>query len=64
VIWGEILRRAHLVTHGVNFRDGGKVLESQFRSDVPVIRNGQEWIFAIAYILETFGGAHHHGQRR
>ncbi len=49
VIWDENKRRANLAKHGLDFRDAAEVLESRFRLDVPVVRNGEERIFAIAY---------------
>ena len=49
VIWDESKRLSNLAKHGLDFCDAVEVLESRFRLDVPVVRNGEARIFAIAY---------------
>lgn len=49
VTWDESKRRSNLAKHGLDFRDALEVLESRFRLDVPVVRNGEARILAIAY---------------
>lgn len=51
MIWDEAKRRENLAKHGLDFADAGEVLESRYRLDVPVVRQGEARIQAISYAL-------------
>jgi uncharacterized DUF497 family protein len=48
-VWNEAKRISNLAKHGLDFRDADEVLQSRFRLDVPVVRDGEQRILAISY---------------
>ena len=48
-VWSEPKRISNLAKHGLDFRDADEVLQSRFRLDVPVVRDGEQRILAISY---------------
>ena len=49
--WDEAKRQANLQKHGLDFADVGEVLESRYRLDIPVMRQGKARIQSISYAL-------------
>ncbi len=49
--WDESKRLANRAKHGLDFADAPLVLESHYRWDVPVIRNGEERILSFSYVM-------------
>ena len=42
MIWDENKYQANLVKHGLDFADAHLVLDSPYRLDITVVRNGEE----------------------
>jgi uncharacterized DUF497 family protein len=51
LIWDETKRKANLQKHGLDFADANEVLESRYRFDVEVFRNGELRTQSISYAL-------------
>lgn len=51
LIWDEAKRQANLAKHDLDFMDAGEVLDSRYRLDIPVIRQGEARIESISYAL-------------
>ena len=51
LIWDEPKRRENLTRHGLDFAKAGDVLESRYRLDIPVLREGERRIQSISYAL-------------
>jgi hypothetical protein len=51
LIWDEAKRRANLRKHGFDFVDAGVVLESRYRLDVAVVRNGEARVQSFSYVM-------------
>jgi uncharacterized DUF497 family protein len=51
LIWDEPKRRENLTRHGLDFATAGDVLESRYRLDIPVLREGERRIQSISYAL-------------
>lgn len=51
MIWDENKRQSNIKKHGLDFADAGWVLDSCYRFDVTVIRNGEERIQSFAYVF-------------
>lgn len=51
VIWDEAKRRENLAKHGLDFADAGEVLDSRYRLDIPVVRQGEARTQSISYAL-------------
>jgi len=51
LIWDEAKRLANLRKHGLDFADAGEVLESRYRLDVQVLREGELRVLSISYAL-------------
>lgn len=49
--WDEAKRRANLRKHGLDFVDAGMVLESRYRLDVNVVRNGEARVQSFSYVM-------------
>ena len=49
--WDESKRVANLQKHGLDFADAGEVLDSAWRLDVPVLRNGEMRTLSFSYVL-------------
>jgi len=49
--WDEAKRLANLRKHGLDFADAGEVLDSRYRLDAWVSRNGEERVFSLSYAL-------------
>lgn len=52
LVWDEAKRAANLAKHGLDFAQARAVLESRYRLDVPVVRNGERRVQSIAYVFE------------
>ncbi|MEQ1590950.1 MAG: BrnT family toxin [Thiobacillaceae bacterium] len=52
LIWDEDKRRANLAKHGLDFVLAGKVIDSRFRLDVPVVRSDEARVQSISYVLD------------
>jgi len=50
--WDEAKRQQNLAKHGLDFADAGWVLQSRYRLDIAVIRNGEERTQSISYVME------------
>lgn len=51
ISWDEAKRRIKLAKHGLDFAQAGAVLDSRYRLDVPVVRNGEARVMSISYVL-------------
>ena len=51
LIWDETKRTANLAKHGFDFADAGEVLDSCYRLDIPVMRQGEAQIASLSYAL-------------
>ncbi len=49
--WDEGKRAANLAKHGLDFADALEVLESRYRLDIDVVRNGELRTQSISYVL-------------
>ena len=49
--WDEAKRQANLRKHGLDFADAGVVLESRYRLEVAVVRNGEVRMQSFSYVL-------------
>ena len=49
--WDEPKRQANLLKHELDFADAGVVLESRYRLDVAVVRNGEVRVQSFSYVL-------------
>lgn len=49
--WDESKRVANLQKQGLDFADAGDVLDSAWRLDVPVLRNGEARTLSFSYVL-------------
>ena len=47
----EAKRQANLRKHGLDFADAGVVLESRYRLEVAVVRNGEVRMQSFSYVL-------------
>ena len=39
--------------HGLDFRDAGLVLDSRYRFDISIVRNGEKRIQSMSYVMEV-----------
>lgn len=51
MIWDENKYQANLVKHGLDFADAHLVLDSPYRLDITVVRNGEERTQSFAYVF-------------
>jgi len=51
LVWDETKRQANLVKHGLDFAEAGAVLDSRYRLDVPVVRQGEVRIQSFSYVM-------------
>lgn len=51
LIWDETKRQENISKHGLDFADASEVLDSVYRLDVPVVRNGESRLQSISYVL-------------
>lgn len=51
LIWDEAKRLSNLEKHGLDFLNAGDVLDSRFRLDIPVLREGESRTMSISYVL-------------
>ena len=49
--WHETKRLTNLAKHGLDFKNANLVLESNYRLDVPVIRNGEARTMSFSYVM-------------
>lgn len=51
LIWDEVKRQANLAKHGLDFSSASLVLESRYRLDIPVVRNGKTRVQSLSYVM-------------
>lgn len=51
LIWDDSKNRSNLAKHGLDFADADLVLESRYRLDIAVIRNGEKRTQTFAYVF-------------
>lgn len=56
LIWDEDKRLANIAKHGFDFGDACEVLDSRYRLDIPVVRNGEPRTESFSYAWGS-GGA-------
>jgi uncharacterized DUF497 family protein len=49
--WDETKRQANLQKHGLDFADAGEVLNSRYRLDLMVERNGEQRFQSFSYVM-------------
>jgi uncharacterized DUF497 family protein len=49
--WDEAKRRTNLQKHGLDFVDAAVVLESRYRMDTSLLRNGEWRVQSVSYAL-------------
>lgn len=49
--WDEAKRQANLAKHGLDFADAGLVLDSRYRLDIQVVRNGESRTMSFSYVM-------------
>ena len=49
--WDERKRQSNLSKHGFDFTKAGVVLNSRYRLDITVIRNGEARIQSLSYVM-------------
>lgn len=49
--WDETKRLSNLKKHGLDFVDAGMVLDSRYRLDIQVIRNGEYRTMSLSYVM-------------
>ena len=49
--WDENKRQSNIAKHGLDFADAHLVLDSPYRLDVTVVRNGEERIQSFSYVF-------------
>ena len=52
LIWDEAKRMANLAKHGLDFAEAGIVLESRYRLDVSVVRQGEFRVQSFSYVMD------------
>jgi uncharacterized protein len=52
LVWDEAKRRANLAKHGLDFADAAWVLNSRYRLDVTVVRNGETRTQSFSYVMD------------
>lgn len=52
LIWDEAKRKANLTKHGLDFADAWWVLESHYRLDIPIMRNGEARMQSFSYVVD------------
>lgn len=50
--WDEAKRQANLHKHGLDFADAALVLESRYRWDLAVVRNGERRVQSFSYVMD------------
>lgn len=51
LIWDESKRETNLKKHGLDFADANEVLESHYRFDIDIVRNGELRTQSISYAM-------------
>lgn len=51
-VWDEVKRAKNLAKHQLDFLDTGMVLDSDYRLDVPTVRNGEARVQSFAFVVE------------
>ena len=49
--WDDAKRQANLDKHGLDFADAEEILLSRYRLDVPVIRNSEQRVMSLSYVI-------------
>lgn len=49
--WDEAKRQTNLRNHGLDFADAGWVLDSRYRLDIAVVRNGEARVQSFSYVM-------------
>ena len=50
--WDENKRMSNLLKHGLDFADAARVLDSQYRLDIVIVRNGEQRTQSMSYVME------------
>ena len=50
--WDESKQLANLAKHGLDFANASWVLDSRYRMDIPVVRNGEPRIMSFSYVMK------------
>jgi len=48
-MWSEEKRQRNLAKHGLDFAQAQEVLDSRYRLDIGVVRNGEERVMSVSY---------------
>jgi uncharacterized DUF497 family protein len=51
LVWDESKRLENLGKHGLDFADAGDVLDSAYRLDVSIVRNGETRTQSFSYVM-------------
>lgn len=49
--WDEGKRQANLTKHNLDFADASLVLDSRYRFDIQVVRNGESRTMSFSYVM-------------
>ena len=52
LVWDKQKRQANLFKHGLDFADALLVLESHYRLDIEIIRNGEQRVQSLSYVID------------
>ena len=52
LVWDEQKRQTNLFKHGLDFADAVLVLESHYRLDIEIIRNGEQRVQSLSYVMD------------
>ena len=52
LIWDEAKRQTNLAKHGLDFANAVWILESRYRLDVPVVRQGEHRTQSFSYVMD------------
>lgn len=51
LIWDETKRQTNALKHGLDFANANEVLESRYRWDIELLRNGEMRTQSISYVM-------------
>ena len=52
LVWDKQKRQANLFKHGLDFADALLVLESHYRLDIEIVRNGEQRVQSLSYVID------------
>ena len=52
LVWDKQKRQANLFKHGLDFADALLVLESHYRLDIEIVRNGEQRVQSLSYVMD------------